>query len=593
MDIVDWPKSQTDVKHLLQERARLTQLLLKYPYDLFHYLSRSNVYSDLEYHDLAAGDAYKALLLTDEIQEDSGEYHEEALESFHYHQDTDYDSSPGDYESRFHTCGWDDEVDDEEEEKSDDDVDDDGCPACDPEVPSFYVILETMTAECYHTLVASLLACGCLESAMDFCERGVTVMSNVDEVKEKVVRAAKTRLCTETLPPGKLPEVGHCRREIYPWNSYEPDRFSESSLSFLNAEMAKAAPKCEVRVTSLPTLTSTTTDAPASTNRQLGIFATAPIAPGEVVLREQSVLTATNRLHASLCDACHAALPALDSDQPPIPCPNPECDDTLFCSPACLAAAQSTYHPALCKPDAEPTSLSTNPHPDTLYLHLVMRALAIGQTTKVHPLRIPQLQYITGDFQTPADSTAHQSLPFNFALSIANPLHLLTTTLRLNPYTSLATTDFWILQTISAKLRSTASARVDPVDGKPEAAAVHPLWCLANHDCAPNVRWEWAGGEMAFWARDEDPVKLEGQPGVKAAVIQPGDEIRGHYCDVSLPVRERREWMMGCLGGVCMCERCRREEASGVKVEEAAGEVVAAAGEVKAVAVEVERMGEQ
>jgi hypothetical protein len=44
-----------------------------------------------------------------------------------------------------------------------------------------------------------------------------------------------------------------------------------------------------------------------------------------------------------------------------------------------------------------------------------------------------------------------------------------------------------------------------------------------------------------------------------------------HYCDIELPVQERREWAKGSLGGYCMCDRCRRE----AKEEEAANGVAA------------------
>jgi hypothetical protein len=41
--------------------------------------------------------------------------------------------------------------------------------------------------------------------------------------------------------------------------------------------------------------------------------------------------------------------------------------------------------------------------------------------------------------------------------------------------------------------------------------------------------------------------------------LKKGEEVLNHYCDVELPVRLRREWARGSLGGWCMCGRCRRE----------------------------------
>lgn len=50
------------------------------------------------------------------------------------------------------------------------------------------------------------------------------------------------------------PDKGSVRRELYPWNHHEPDRFSPEALQFLNDEMDRVAPKLEVRVVELPIL---------------------------------------------------------------------------------------------------------------------------------------------------------------------------------------------------------------------------------------------------------------------------------------------------------------------------------------------------
>jgi len=122
-------------------------------------------------------------------------------------------------------------------------------------------------------------------------------------------------------------------------------------------------------------------------------------------------------------------------------------------------------------------------------------------------------------------------------------------------YATLQQHDLWVFNTAYAKFRGTASARKNPRDGRPDVAAVHPFWCLANHDCNPNVTWEW-GGRMALWARETRVVG--NQPGG----IKAGEEILNHYCDVDLPVQQRREWAQGSLGGWCKCQRCRDEAAS-------------------------------
>lgn len=161
-------------------------------------------------------------------------------------------------------------------------------------------------------------------------------------------------------------------------------------------------------------------------------------------------------------------------------------------------------------------------------------------------------------------------------------------------YASLERYDFWVLNTLYAKFRATASARLSTRDGRPEVCAVHPMWGLANHSCAPNVRWEW-GGEIRFWARKGGEVVRWGNGGGAGGIdcidwregadgrdgadggcgkkkddeankrwqggIKKGEEILNHYCDPGLDVKQRREWAAGALGGMCTCERCVWEAA--------------------------------
>ncbi|KAI9804885.1 MAG: hypothetical protein M1825_001254 [Sarcosagium campestre] len=556
-----------------------------------YYVHRAKIYADLDYHDLAAGDAYRALLLSDEIQDDCGEYHEQARDSLRYHVKR----------ATLTTTACQTAADDEKTGDTTVDVDED----------IFKKTLENTTQECYIILARSLLDCGCLRSSYDFCTRGQAIATQgslptreiLDRLHDEILQAARTRPNPSTngssnavddndsnfkIDPKSLPDAGLARREVYPWNDHEPDRFSPTTLSGLNAALASVAPKCEIRAVSLPTLTPATALNP--TNTQLGIFAREAIAPGETVLAEPSLLTATNRALAPLCDACHAPLPGspevlLLPDSPsfpstippslnsqeeeslqqrstvPLACPN--CPDVLFCSTACLTTAMHRYHPALCGHD-DADKLFKTPDPTSLYLQLTMRALALAFTSEQHPLELPELRHIWGDFlptipsslspsttvtTSPAGTRLPQpqqprTLPFSFRSTVADTLHFLVVGMDRDPFATLPTTDTWVLQTLSAKLRGTASARVHPVDGRPEVAAVHPLWSLANHSCRPNVRWRWAA-QMRLVAREG---------GVAA-----GEEVLSHYCDIELDVRERRQWMRGCLGGECMCLRCVEE----------------------------------
>lgn len=67
-------------KRLTDDLVALQQATPERPYSITHRLKLAKAYKRLGYPDLAAGDAYKALLLIDEVAE-GGEYYEEALEA--------------------------------------------------------------------------------------------------------------------------------------------------------------------------------------------------------------------------------------------------------------------------------------------------------------------------------------------------------------------------------------------------------------------------------------------------------------------------------------------------------------------------------
>lgn len=235
-----------------------------------------------------------------------------------------------------------------------------------------------------------------------------------------------------------------------------------------------------------------------------------------------------------------------------------------------------------------------------LYFLLLTRTLAMSITQNIHPLELPETKYLWGDFnesmfdvvfpsQSPSSSqpssklhdtdtdtktqplpTTLRTLPFSLTHTIINPLEYLTTLSlshpQITPYTRhwLTRFDPSTQQLLHAKYRGVANATQSTFDGQPEIAAVHAGWCLANHSCEPNVKWDGVGGVRRFFVRERD-VDVSGQ-GVgeerrkgDGKGIRTGEEIWSHYTDVRLDVVERRERLRGVLGGICMCGRCLRE----------------------------------
>lgn len=539
-------------EQLLDRRLQLTEGLVGLPYDPILYLERAVVYSALAYPDLAAGDAYRALLLTDEVANDGFEYHQQALESLVMRCGLPlpdvlaYGDLSGEWSAEMDVEHYDGEA-------------------------SARRLSLIASIRAFQILSLNLLLCGCLKSAATFAERGLQAAPNNKELrntKGHIQLVARRKLRRETFDISDLPDDGLVRREVYPWNGHEPDRFSEEALQTLNSGLKEMAPKCAVQVATLPVLLGEASDTDGydiiPTCSQLGLFAQEDIEPGEAVLQEYSLLTANNRLKDPVCDACSSDLPPLGAEEQPVSCD--ECYDTVFCGQYCHDEAQKRYHPAVCEKDVD--AIAKDPEAfeadDTLHLLLLARVLSLAAHQVMHPLEIREVRYIWGDFVTSASNEIDVSpsagpppewtLPFSFKYNIETPLHVLEK-MDIDIYAALGQYDLWVLNTLYAKFRGTASARKNPRDGRPDVAAVHPYWCLANHDCNPNVGWDW-GGRMVLSARRE---RVMGGP---STGIKKGEEILNHYCDISLPVQDRREWARGSLGGWCMCQRCRDEAAA-------------------------------
>lgn len=553
--------SEAETTYLLQKRQQITEALLTLPYDLIAYIERAEVYSELGYPDLAAGDCYRALLLCDEVANEGFEYHAQALETLRARGADGVPITLRDSKTRHgDLAGGVVAVSREAEEKR-----------------KALKLARIATIQCYRSLAISLLLCGCLRSAYKFCATGLAMAPEDEELlqaKGYIEHMAKRRMKTERVDVADLPDQGLVRREIYPWNDHEPDRYSQETLDFLNEQLAEVSPSVEAKITELPTLPESSgksMDDAASLpmNKQLGLFAKIDIPPGEMVLDEFSLLAANNRLKGNLCDACSLELPPLTADSTVIGCP--ECEDIMFCNDYCLRRAQEEYHPAVCDKDIDTISKDPDPKdkPNALYLLLLSRSLAMAATQEVHLLELKEVKHIWGDFlpssanAVPLSGDAQPppvwTLPFSFEYNIAAPIHVLEK-MDLDIFAELPNYDLWILNTLYSKFRGTASARVNNRNGHPEVAAVHPLWCLANHDCNPNVQWEWKG-RMKLWVREK---RIGGLPGG----IKKGEEILNHYCDIDLKVQDRREWAQGSLGGYCMCERCRKEAAEGQEARE-------------------------
>lgn len=257
---------EDETPQLLDKRQNLTEGLLLLPYDLIAYLERAAVHAELGYPEFTAGDAYRALLLTDEVRDESFEYHEQAREAL---RNRCADGMPAILQEQGQGTARDVDLSGGVVQTGERGGDDHNA--------ALLQVAHTAAILCYQKLAISLLLCGCLKSAYDFCMRGLIIAPEDEDLlfkKEQIQALARRRLKVDEVDINDLPDQGLVRREVYPWNHHEPNRFSAETLDFLNAELSAVSSKSEVKVTELPTLVEALGDAEGSTftatNKQLG-----------------------------------------------------------------------------------------------------------------------------------------------------------------------------------------------------------------------------------------------------------------------------------------------------------------------------------
>ncbi|KAF3298172.1 hypothetical protein TWF132_000012 [Orbilia oligospora] len=535
----------------LRSRNLLTDALAISPYDPDLWQQRAITHVKLGFPDLAIGDAYRALLLVQELLEahEESEFGFIGLVAWRGRRAQPKDTfATGD-----DVAVVSDEVSNEVEETE-------GGYDSIPEITEVEdKDLKETDVFARRLICSSLLEIGCLLDAWEQADASLKVYPE-DEELQKIYQEAD-----EKVKQGREKGVsefqlreGEVARVIYPWNTFEPDRTSDETVAYLNTFVAKASSgNFEVKVTELPMLVPDAKEEGkviTKTSRQLGVYATKDLPKDTQVFSERSILTVNNRLFDPLCDCCNGPLDPLNT----LSCDN--CDDVMFCSTTCKEEATEKYHPSLCgididflfksahtrhsiANDASATASSSTPT-KALYSLLLLRTLAMALTQDVNPLEILPVKYLYGSSPPPPPPQKPPTLPFTFPDNILSVFHILTR-LEVDPFkVSLHTFDIWHTLTIHSKILGTASARHNPTSGQPEVAALHLCYSLVNHDCEPLLMWE-CQSEMKFRTLGE---------------VKKGEEVRDCYTDPRIESwKKRREWLMGSLGGGCRCGRCVRE----------------------------------
>jgi hypothetical protein len=114
----------------------------------------------------------------------------------------------------------------------------------------------------YKILIPCLVDCDCFRSAHEYNSRALKAFPEVESflsVQELLPNQVRLHLDslgqdTDVIDVQDYPDKGMVRRELYPWNAHEPDRYAPDVLDYLNDELSRMAPKLEVKVAELPDL---------------------------------------------------------------------------------------------------------------------------------------------------------------------------------------------------------------------------------------------------------------------------------------------------------------------------------------------------
>ncbi|KAI5809070.1 hypothetical protein DFH27DRAFT_250426 [Peziza echinospora] len=407
------------------------------------YLARAVVHERLGYHDLACSDAYRAMLAVDRVvewrDEEAGEGFDKGLEL----EGGEADVVGG---LLFPELG---KIH--------------GKPLGGG--GSFETEAHGIALLAHYQLTRSLVSAGCLAPAHKYATTGAVKYPEAAIEWARFLEKIRERHEVESSESGggkktQLRIRGVSKREVYPWNNYEPDRYSPAMLSKINKDFAASSlydtadektPWCEVRCVDLPVLVNDiiidenpgAAAAPEKTMKQLGVFALRDIPGGKQYFKEKSALVNCTfqgydwENGSWKCEFCTKLInpePGREGEEEEgetfetfFECEECEEEDvhTLFCSEACRAQARELYHPALCgrrwewlhrevvkvrevtieelleKKNAAVQNGGAEVEEDVaddsaLYALLLLKAWGMALTQGKHPLQLPEVEYLYG-----------------------------------------------------------------------------------------------------------------------------------------------------------------------------------------------------
>ena len=288
----------------------------------------------------------------------------------------------------------------------------------------------------------------------------------------------------------------------------------------------------------------------------LGVFATKEIKFDEVLLRDTTVLAASNISYyapstiaaqtnpTQICENCYGDIPrgskeALSS----------MCCSAFYCSTSCILSAALTYHKVMCGQDFNWLYQEAAKKPPRFALNgpLWLRILAVCIQSHCHPLEHPLIARLTPLYD---DNTLR---PWMLSTHIETPLRILKQ-LGVDIHNDLRY-DTWVLQTMWARIVNN-HAEHKTENGRP-VRTIGPLYSFFNHSCDANAgcgspETDYCTGGST---REIRVICWKG--------IRKGEEIFVNYGTQDGQSKKERNHMLGAWigqGGTCGCPKCRREK---------------------------------
>lgn len=424
----------------------------------------------------------------------------------------------------------------------------------------------------YHELIASIDMLNDYQGLLDICEAGIekygrnlhyffgshaaSAMANVGRVlghsKIKSVMSQGQRVRYQQLykVDGTNVLIQSGWTQFFPYPFIPPKYLTRQDDTVREAQalFRAASSTCELSYSNVSSISDTSPDV-------LGVFATRDISPSERLLEDVTAIAASEVSasapstlplgcrKAVVCDNCYGQTTSI----PPI---SPDCCRTSYCSQGCLDLAISTYHKVLCGKNFDwlYQEAGKMPKPVNLCGPIWLRILATCVQSGQHPL-----EHLIIARLVPCYSTGWRK--WSFAANCTQPIRILRQ-LGINPFKD-RRYETWVLQTIWARVANNQEeSHMDP-DSIP-VRTVSPLYSFFNHSCEENAEWR---GKP----RQEHPYCVGGSTKVIYAKrkIKKGEEICVSYVPFSgrETKKERSEMTMPWIGvgRECGCTKCRRE----------------------------------